>query len=332
MEISSKENETFHNHKRKTDDPQYEDLLKDLESWMTNLPLSLRNIPLHHLYIPGSHDSFSYDLQKNAVGPDAPFYVSCLSPIPCYIKNVFLRWFTTQNTSVYEQLMHGIRYFDIRVAVKNKKFYFVHALLGSQLPPLLMEMRKFLDDHRGEVVLLDFQHLFGFDSAIHLLFMNIIKDIFSGIICPFYEDVNSLTLSFLLEHKYQVIIVYRPTTAPCLPEFWPSSSLPNPWPNTVDIPYMVSFLNEKINARNRNIFFVSQCVLTPTLGYIVKNVTSSLERKLCRPCNNAVGSWVTSLSDTFSPNIIMTDFVDQDNWEIPKAIVHCNYKLMENEC
>lgn len=67
-------------------------------------------------------------------------------------------------------------------------------------------MRKFLDDHRGEVVLLDFQHLFGFDSAIHLLFMNIIKDIFSGIICPFYEDVNSLTLSFLLEHKYQVCI------------------------------------------------------------------------------------------------------------------------------
>ncbi|XP_069947614.1 uncharacterized protein [Cherax quadricarinatus] len=119
-------------------------LSKDLEEWMSHLSPELKLVPLNHLFIPGSHDSFSYSLTEgDQVGPDAPGFISQLdSCLPCLARPTLLRWCVTQRASASEQLSHGIRYFDIRVAVRSSKFYFVHGLFGEDLGPILYEVQR----------------------------------------------------------------------------------------------------------------------------------------------------------------------------------------------
>ncbi|RXG70746.1 PI-PLC X domain-containing protein 3, partial [Armadillidium vulgare] len=146
-----------------------------------------------------------YSLEWGELSPDSPAIVSYIAAcIPCFAWPALLRWTVTQRATVYEQLTHGIRYFDIRVAMKNNKFHFVHGLYGADLEDLLAEVRDFLTLRSGEVVLLDFQHLYGLTREDHIFLGDLLKNIFSGLICPPYESLAHLTLLYLIRHKYQV--------------------------------------------------------------------------------------------------------------------------------
>ena len=63
--------------------------------WMTTLVESVSDITLRNLVIPGSHDSASYSIPST---------------------NIFSTIGRTQNTSIFEQLLQGIRFLDLRIA------------------------------------------------------------------------------------------------------------------------------------------------------------------------------------------------------------------------
>lgn len=80
----------------------------DLEYWMTNLPDSIRNnFAIINLAIPGSHDSFTYGInRKSGLAPDSEEILQKLYPfVPCVIR----RWSKTQKYTVVDQLRSGIR-------------------------------------------------------------------------------------------------------------------------------------------------------------------------------------------------------------------------------
>ena len=58
------------------------------------------------------------------------------------------------------------RYFDIRLEAvgegEDREWRVLHCLMGAKLRGLLLEVRQFLDDHMGEVVILDIQHTYSF--------------------------------------------------------------------------------------------------------------------------------------------------------------------------
>lgn len=64
-------------------------------------------------------------------------------------------WSRTQAYNATEQLMAGIRYFDLRVATKEgtEDFYFVHGLYSDNVQAVLNDMVKFLESHPQEVSL-----------------------------------------------------------------------------------------------------------------------------------------------------------------------------------
>lgn len=78
-----------------------------LETWMTQLPNSLREIPIIYLAIPGTHDSMSYGIRSNAqVAPDAePAVAKLYKVMPCVVR----RWAITQRLNAVQQLVYGIR-------------------------------------------------------------------------------------------------------------------------------------------------------------------------------------------------------------------------------
>ncbi|SMR45467.1 unnamed protein product [Zymoseptoria tritici ST99CH_3D1] len=92
-------------------------------NWMSHLD---DNIPLSALTIPGTHDS-----------------ATAVSHIP------FIR---TQSLSITDQLALGIRYFDLRCALRQNIPVMVHGLayLNLTLASVLSDMTAFLSAHPGE--------------------------------------------------------------------------------------------------------------------------------------------------------------------------------------
>ncbi|XP_076058799.1 PI-PLC X domain-containing protein 3 [Oratosquilla oratoria] len=302
----------------------------DLECWMTRLPSRLHHLPLHHLLIPGSHDAFSYGLQKGGeVAPDTPWYLQKLGrAVPCLALPAIRRWSVTQLATTWEQLVHGVRYFDIRVALQDSRFRFVHGLYGDDLEPILVEMRRFLTKRPGEVILLDFQHFHGLESKDHQDLIALIRNTFQELLCPFLHNLGRLTLSYLNSCKYQVLVFYRNVAAQTVKYMWSGSSLPNPWPNTTSPSAMFHFLEQNLQKRAADAFFVTQCVLTPTPGYLLRHAGGGLEEKMARPCNDAVEEWLQEgvRPGPKSPNVVMLDFVHLHDWALPKAIVNMNLR------
>lgn len=70
----------------------------------------------------------------------------------------------------------------------------------------------------------------------------------------------------------------------------------------------------------------TRCVLTPSTGYVARHLLSSLKTMATRT-NRSLPEWVEGLEDgPPGANIIMADFVEQNDWILPSTIVAKNYQ------
>jgi len=113
-------------------------------------------LPIGSLMIPGTHNSGCYkhgDLTR---------------------RDAMQQYSLTQDRNVWTQLVHGIRYLDIRVGYYQlstlsnctaldeedndvSRFWVNHDILRvTPLSEILTDVRNFLDAARGEVVIMDF--------------------------------------------------------------------------------------------------------------------------------------------------------------------------------
>ncbi|KAL3318621.1 hypothetical protein Ciccas_002711 [Cichlidogyrus casuarinus] len=132
-----------------------------MERWMTMLPLELKESPLTDVAIPGSHDSFSYCINRMCAMPSEEDESGCFKFIPKVVSN----WSKTQMASFEQQLLAGIRYFDLRVRrdSRDNLFYFVHVQYSGLVRDQLSQMLQFLKNNPEEVIILDFNHIYGFN-------------------------------------------------------------------------------------------------------------------------------------------------------------------------
>jgi len=123
--------------------------------WMNELKDIIGDIPLHSLMIPGTHDAGSwmeYDVSR--------------------CENIYVRYYICQEDSVYEQLVHGIRYVDVRVAYYpdlDEKFWVNHHKYKvTPLITLISDVRRFVTETK-EIIFLDFHGFpIGFSSpSVH---------------------------------------------------------------------------------------------------------------------------------------------------------------------
>lgn len=163
-------------------------------SWMASLEnTSLAEVPLSELYIPGlfycfsifpyhlksfpslslpsllgSHDSGCYDLNtdygfaEDLAETDHPLWL--LKTFWFVTSRILLAYSLTQRHNISEQLARGVRYLDLRVALRpaDGQLYIVHAFYGPRVESIFAQVAAFLDRHPKEVVILDFQHVHNF--------------------------------------------------------------------------------------------------------------------------------------------------------------------------
>lgn len=236
-------------------------------------------------------------------------------------KSVLKQWSVTQNLTFKQQLEHGIRYFDLRVASRKDKdgIHFLHSLYGPSVADSLEEIKSFLDCHSREIILLDFNHFYEMNESHHKKLIDLLIDKFESKICP-HLDMDSVSLSMMWESGLQVIIFYQNEFIKDNMMFWPASSIKAPWPNTAHIHDLITFLDGKFKAgRPPNEFHVTQGVITPGTGAIMSHLNSSLHI-LAEKAAPRIVLWLKDKQiGAQGINICMIDFVEKADF-IPSVI------------
>ncbi|MBN3276125.1 PLCX3 protein, partial [Polyodon spathula] len=265
----------------------------------------------------GSHDSFSFWVDEKApVGPDqAPVVKRLAGFFRSLGKKVMKKWSMTQNLTFREQLEAGIRYFDLRVSSKpnerGHEIYFIHGLFGHKVRDGLMEINSFLSAHSKEVIFLDFNHHYAMGDAHHSYLLSMLQEVFGRKLCR-RDCEEEVTLEYLWQKKYQVIVFYHHSSAENCPLLWPGTKIPAPWANTTDACKLIQFLETTLGERARyGTFHVSQAILTPRVKTIVRGLIKGLRSYLVERNLPTIMTWVKAQKPGVNGvNIITSDFVE----------------------
>ncbi|KAJ0174751.1 hypothetical protein K1T71_009859 [Dendrolimus kikuchii] len=309
-----------------------------LETWMSDLPPQLKDVPLIYLAIPGSHDSMTYGITRSSkLAPDAEPVLHRLYPI---FRGTILRWTITQSLDTWQQLQIGIRYLDLRLATKEgtKEIFFTHGVYAEEITKALTQVKEFVDTHPGEVVILDCQHFYGFEPDDHQRLMRYLLNMYGPRLVPRQLNLQSITLNSLSRLRQQIIIVYRHQSVYATGEFWQPQMMPSPWPQQDRISGLLSFL-ENVR-RHPGMGFVHQAVLTPTPGFIIIRWLSNLREKCAVPVVKEIlpklmdftpGPPLSGTSASRAPvNVVIADFVELDDAIFSKTVIQLNSKLLRN--
>lgn len=265
----------------------------------------------------GSHNSGSYELNKEwGIGPDADQSLRNLSTIPligAMACDIIHRWSQCQSLSIVDQLRAGVRFLDVRLAyhAQTEELRFVHSLYGPSLSAGMQQVKAFLEEHDGEVVLLDFNHFYCMELEHHLQAITYLLSVFDGMLCPF-SSVGALTLSSLRESGTRVVVFYHHSTVMEFPDFWPKHAVLSPWADTMDVDKCLAYQEGAAEERHEaGRFHVCQAVLTPHTAYIMRNFGSSLHAECAEKINHRLPAWMSSGAVKGCPGMVVSvDFVD----------------------
>ncbi|KAL7738872.1 hypothetical protein ACLKA6_001320 [Drosophila palustris] len=302
------------------------------EHWMRDLPPDLRDISIINLAIPGSHNSMTYGINSNSkLSPDAESAIRRWHRFfPCFVR----RWSKTQSSSILEQLRLGVRYFDLRIAQNDGKFFYCHGLFAMEVFEPLRELRQFVETHPDEMVVLDLQHFYAMDVAQHQQLHTQLIQFFGPLL---YSSTDgsllecSLTRSAQLQR--QVVLIYRRCPIGLPPEFWPSYAWPTPWPNTASVKQLQSFLSDSLLSRQPQQGYVSQCIITPSGRYIALRVFFTLKGTAKR-VDKKLRHWILEqfpgpfgAGQPPRSNVFLADFVNLKDGQFCDWVVQLNTKL-----
>uniref|UniRef100_A0A4W4EJT7 Phosphatidylinositol-specific phospholipase C X domain-containing protein n=2 Tax=Electrophorus electricus TaxID=8005 RepID=A0A4W4EJT7_ELEEL len=285
--------------------------------WMGSLCPALTSLPLKYLAVPGSHDSFSFWMDEQApVAPDQKPAVRRLATVfRLLARKVMKKWSVTQNLTFREQLEGGIRYFDLRVSSRpgedSHEVYFIHGLFGHKVRDGLADIDAFLDSHHKEVVFLDFNHHYAMEEAHHHYLLCMLTEVFGSKLCR-TSVVEDITLDYLWDRKFQVLVFYHHLWAEGSPLMWPGAKIAAPWANTTDTAKLIQFLETTLGERPKHgTFHVSQAVLTPCLSTVIRGLLGGLRKYLVEKNLPTIMTWVEAQKPGVSGvNIITSDFVE----------------------
>lgn len=296
---------------------------KDVTNWMSKLPEHLHTVPLNQLAIPGSHNSYTYELDVSSeIGADKADIKPIISMFGDTGKSVMKEWSVTQSLTFRQQLEHGVRYFDLRVATRKDKSgaHFLHSLYGMSVETGLNEIKLFMEQHPREIILLDFNHFYEMDAHNHEILIDLITEKFGAKLCP-HLDMDSVTLEMMWESGLQVIVLYQNQVVRDNMMFWPNMSIIAPWANTTSAHDLITFLEQSYKAnRSPSQFHVVQGILTPGAGTIMAHLNSSLHNVFADKVAPRVVMWLKDkCAGLQGINICFIDFVEKADF-IPTVL------------
>jgi hypothetical protein len=263
-----------------------------LKNWMLHSRSWIGTRALNRVIMPGTHDSVTARISYSAkISKDRniPYRVNYLRYVGVgfMIGKFAANWTKTQGMDTAQQLRHGIRYFDLRIIARKDTYWTVHGQIGERLGRVLTEVREFIREHLGEIVILDFNHLYCMNQERHEDLLAVIKEQLGEekLIkqSHFPNGVFNASYNELIE-KGQIIVLYYNLGPNGVENDWHSSekydyihgfqSIASPWANQQTVDGLKQHLDRYIDDRESNKAFVLQAILTPSDKTIWESATT----------------------------------------------------------
>ena len=289
--------------------------------WMARNAALLQQRSLAAVVLPGSHDAASYSLGRDS--PVCAARVNRFAGLASFIAAPRAR---TQEVSLTAQLEGGVRYLDLRVCAvpgTTRRFFVHHTFLGAPLDEALQQVDAFSRAHPREILLLDFQHLHGFDDQDRQQLARDLEKRFAGRLLPSDSRPGALTVSQLWDaHVGIVVLMDKPPPSPHL--FDRTATLVSRWSNAKSLaalvkalPWMMEAMETKAAQQQMHVL---QWQLTPGLGQFLRHPFSSL-RDFAVGTNRLIeDGTLAKLLPGRHINVVMTD----DAVKVAGAIARLN--------
>lgn len=340
-------------------------------TWMGDLAHVIGNRTLFDIAIPGTHDSATHRISlynKIAPGQDLPEYINKIRSVTQYAvfltdavaADILAGWAKAQRKSIYDQLIDGIRYFDLRVAYMDGELYIAHGMVSCTMDEVLGDIQRFVDEYPREIVLMEMSHFGGMTDEAHTRLAKMVYDAFGSKLIPNDLNLNAYsrhdeartTIDMLWQNRYQVIVFYENDgiVNGSNKRLWPIGKRNSHWPdiNLVDFEALYGKMREGlIQKRGKDHLFITQGLITPAgaliAGGIAKSITDlavigsvmnwvmpSLDTPkdlfhLARQVNPTVCRWLVEWADEgIAQNVVIVDLYDWDGNRFVETVVNLN--------
>lgn len=328
----------------------------DYSDWMLETLSSEKRII--DIGMLGAHDAFTHQIRYGS-----ELDLSTAAAIQTGVPGALIRGFSvkqskTQVSNVTTLLEKGVRYFDIRLTYNttHDQWMTAHTYFSTPFDDILEDIQTFLEDHPGEFLILDIQHVNGilYDSnddftEIKALFED------SGVLSFAYEEgiksLDQITYGDITNNLSQAGVIILSKFEETDPAFWSyGDSVRSAWANTDSEEALYTFLTEEamtialgaaktgnqlsgyegINALNG--FRVMQGVLTMQMNGegIIEALTSWSLLSKARQFNPSLIAHEDFLSWMISMPIVMVDYSDSNYKEFNDALMEIIIDYNEN--
>lgn len=123
-----------------------------MESWIESNWATLRHKRLNELILPGTHDTGAYTLQSVCLSRKASDVCQYIASI--WSSGVVKAWTLTQDKSILQQLLSGVRFLDLRMSYCSlrQSLYLSHTFVGVDYLTALQDISTFLSQFPCEIV------------------------------------------------------------------------------------------------------------------------------------------------------------------------------------
>lgn len=251
------------------------------ENWMGDSISQIGDKSLKQLTLPGSHDSGAYNLTDEIIADSKPANLETLlwisEKLEISASNVIRNWAVSQRWSIYDQLIGGIRYLDLRAGWDNstQTWRAYHLQMGSLVEDLLIEVRHFFDSHVKEIVILEISHFEGFPTDRDIIeLQKMITLIFKGILIPTSSSIYT-PINTLISQNTRLLVAIDEISINTS-EIWSLDILYNTYANTPDVREMMAYndkvVNNYMNGEHANQLYKISWTLTPNSTTILSSI------------------------------------------------------------
>jgi hypothetical protein len=233
----------------------HEETKVDYSNWMRDtLDGDKRIIDIAML---GAHDAMT-----NEIDYFSKLDVTTADSIQTGITGLLIRGFSvkqskTQVSDTLTLLEQGVRYFDIRLTYNQEKeaWYTAHTYFSTPFDEVLSDIKQFLDQHPGEFLILDIQHVNGVSltnseeyepafQQIEALFEE--SQVLEHAYSKGSKELNQITYHDITSNQAKAGVMIITKLQNSNPSFWSyGASIRSAWPNTDQIDEVVLFLDEE---------------------------------------------------------------------------------------
>eukprot|EP01083_Nonionella_stella_P316887 1151394_1 len=171
------------------------------------------DLRLFDIILPGSHHSGMYEsaIRTNPT-PSKDSYFSAIS----FLNDTdrYIKWSIRQHGSIYDQLLSGCRYLDVRLEKSGSEYYAHHGMLGASLTYILADITKYMSMMHGEIILIHLSEFIEINASdLDVIYYQILSSLgsFMADSANTAYDISTDTITELVTHNGIQIIVFIET-------------------------------------------------------------------------------------------------------------------------